>query len=223
MPRQKAAYCGARNRTTQRTGPKTGRAAIGSRARGCRFRASSRNRDPRACYQAAMADPRDSLSELDRLRGAHPHAFEPGSPQEAQALQRFRAFFAAFAADRIDTQFDATYADDVFFNDGLKTLRGAAALKPYLRESAHAVEECEVAVEDITRTEQGEYLVRWRMRIRFKRFKRGVDTWSIGISHLRFAADGRVAYQQDYWNAADGLYEHVPLLGALIRALKRRL
>ena len=170
-----------------------------------------------------MADPRDSLTELDRIRGVHPGVFEPGSAQERDALARFAAFFAAFASDRIDRQFDLTYADDVFFNDGLKTLRGAAALKPYLRESAHAVEDCRVQVEDSARTGHGEYLVRWRMMIRFKRFKRGVDTWSIGISHVRFAADGRVAYQQDYWNAADGLYEHVPLLGALIRAIKRRL
>lgn len=170
-----------------------------------------------------MADPRDSLTELDRIRGVHTATFAPGSDGERDALARFAAFFEAFASDRIDRQFDQTYADDVFFNDGLKTLRGAAALKPYLRESAHAVEDCRVAVEDTTRTAHGEYLVRWRMMIRFKRFKRGVETWSIGISHVRFAADGRVAYQQDYWNAADGLYEHVPLLGALIRALKRRL
>jgi hypothetical protein len=170
-----------------------------------------------------MTDARDSLTELDRIRGVHAGSFEAGSPGERQALERFQAFFAAFAGDKVDRQFDATYADDVFFNDGLKTLRGAPALKPYLRESAHAVEECRVEVEDITRTQRGEYLVRWRMMIRFKRFKRGIDTWSIGISHVRFAADGRVAYQQDYWNAADGLYEHVPLLGALIRALKRRL
>lgn len=170
-----------------------------------------------------MADARDSLTELDRKRGDHPGVFEAGSPAESDALARFRGFFAAFAADRIDRQFDATYADDVFFNDGLKTLRGAAALEPYLRASAHAVDDCRVAVEDITRTEGGEYLIRWRMMIRFRRFKRGVDTWSIGTSHVRFGGDGRVVYQQDYWNAADGLYEHVPLLGAVIRALKRRL
>jgi hypothetical protein len=31
-----------------------------------------------------------------------------------------------------------------------------------------------------------------------------------------------VAYHQDYWNAADGLYQHVPLLGWMIRAIRRR-
>ena len=43
------------------------------------------------------------------------------------------------------------------------------------------------------------------------------------ISQLRFDGDGRVAFHQDFWNAADGLYEHLPLLGNLIRRVKRRL
>jgi hypothetical protein len=78
-------------------------------------------------------------------------------------------------------------------------------------------------VQDATRTAQGDWLVRWTMMIRFRKLRRGVDTWTIGMSHLRLAADGRIAYQQDYWNAADGIYEHVPVLGAMIRMLKRRL
>lgn len=44
-----------------------------------------------------------------------------------------------------------------------------------------------------------------------------------GSSHLRFAPDGRVAYHRDYWDAAEELYEKLPLLGALMRAIKRRL
>ena len=42
-------------------------------------------------------------------------------------------------------------------------------------------------------------------------------------SHLRFAADGRIAYHRDYWDAAEEVYEKVPLLGGLLRRIKRRL
>jgi hypothetical protein len=80
-----------------------------------------------------------------------------------------------------------------------------------------------VRVLSTTRTEEGEHLLRWQMVIRFKRFRRGLDTETVGMSHLRFDAQGRVVYHQDYWNAADGLYEHIPLLGSLIRMIKRRL
>ncbi len=165
----------------------------------------------------------ETLDALAAARAAHPCAPEPGSAEEAHALQIFAGFFASFAPDRVDRLLPQTYSPDIYFNDTLKSIRGREKLAAYLRESAAAVDDCRVEILDTTRTADGEYLLRWKMMIRFKRFKRGVDTWSIGISHLRFDAEGRVAYHQDYWNAADGLYEHVPLLGALIRMLKRRL
>lgn len=165
----------------------------------------------------------ETLAELDLARGRHPTVFEADSDREREALSNFAAFFSSFVPDRVDRMLDATYAPDVYFNDTLKSIRGNVALKHYLSESAAAIEDCRVTIEESTRTASGEYLIRWRMMIRFKRFRRGVDTWSVGVSHLRFAADGRVAYHQDYWNAADGLYEHIPLLGGMIRWIKRRL
>lgn len=168
-------------------------------------------------------EPMDTLEQLERARRDHPQDFAPGSPEETEALERFAAFFSSFDPDRIERLLEATYAPDVYFNDTLKAIRGSAMLAHYLAESAAAVEACTVHIEDRTRTAQGEYLLRWRMMIRFKRLRRGTDTWTVGVSHLRFAQDGRVAYHQDYWNAADGIYEHVPLLGTLIRAIKRRL
>lgn len=43
-----------------------------------------------------------------------------------------------------------------------------------------------------------------------------------GASHLRFGADGRVALHRDYWDAAEELYEKLPVLGRIMRWLKRR-
>jgi len=165
----------------------------------------------------------ETLDELDLIRTRHPASPAAGSELEARALAGFSAFFSSLAPDRVQTLLAGTYAADVYFNDTLKTVRGLEALGHYLVESAEAVEECRVHIQDTTRTSQGEHLVRWSMMIRFKRFKRGQDTWTIGMSHLRFDHEGRVVYQQDYWNAADGLFQHLPLLGWAIAAIKRRL
>ena len=165
----------------------------------------------------------ETLKELDRLRLAHPAPPSAGSEQEAQAIARFASFFSSFAPDRVRTLLPETYAPDVYFNDTLKAVRGVDALAHYLKESAEAVEDCRVQIHETTRTAHDEHLVRWSMMIRYKKLRRGVDTWSIGMSHLRFDAQGRVVYQQDYWNAADGLYQHIPLLGSAIAAIKRRL
>ncbi|RVU49090.1 nuclear transport factor 2 family protein [Rubrivivax rivuli] len=43
-----------------------------------------------------------------------------------------------------------------------------------------------------------------------------------GASHLRLAEDGRIELHRDYWDVAEELYEKLPVLGALMRWLKRR-
>lgn len=165
----------------------------------------------------------ETLNELDRRRSSHPSPPAAGSAGEQRALANFSAFFASFAPDKVAALLDQTYGPDVYFNDTLKAVHGREALRHYLAESAAAVEDCRVQIHECTRSEHGEYWVRWSMKIRFKRLKRGQDTWTVGVSHLRFDTEGRVVYHQDYWNAADGVYEHIPLLGAAIRAIKRRL
>lgn len=165
----------------------------------------------------------ETIEKLKQVRLRHPAPPPAGSAAEAHALARFAQFFSSFAPDRIDRLVPETYADDVYFNDTLKAVEGRAALAHYLRDSAEAVEACRVEILETTRSANDEHLVRWSMMIRFKKFRRGVDTWTVGMSHLRFDAEGRVVYHQDYWNAADGLFQHIPVIGTLIAAVKRRL
>ena len=44
-----------------------------------------------------------------------------------------------------------------------------------------------------------------------------------GASHLRFDAQGRVAWHRDYWDPAREIYEALPLIGSLLRWLRRQL
>jgi hypothetical protein len=43
-----------------------------------------------------------------------------------------------------------------------------------------------------------------------------------GSSHLRFNAAHQVMYHRDYWDAAEELYEKIPVLGSLMRLIKRK-
>ena len=43
------------------------------------------------------------------------------------------------------------------------------------------------------------------------------------MSELTLAPDGRVAEHVDYWDPAAQLYERVPVLGWLMRRIRRRL
>jgi hypothetical protein len=43
------------------------------------------------------------------------------------------------------------------------------------------------------------------------------------MTHVRFDPEGLVTLHQDYWDAGAGLYEHMPVLGRLIGAIRARL
>lgn len=165
----------------------------------------------------------ETLIALNAIRTQYPSPPVADSAAEAAAVENFKTFFSSFASDRIDKLLAATYANDIYFNDTLKTIRGIKDLAHYLKESAEAVQACRVEVIEVTRTAHDDHYFKWKMMIRFKRFKKGQDTWTVGMSHLRFNAEGLVVYHQDYWNATDGIFRHIPILGTLINAVIKRL
>lgn len=145
-----------------------------------------------------------------------------GSPAQKEALARFTAFFGDLTEARVKERIRSVYAPDVWFNDTLKSIRGVDALEHYLVETARNVESCKVDIDEVVPAPSGVY-VRWHMHIRFKKFRKGETQTSIGVSLLRFDKEGRVAYHQDFWDSGSNLFEKVPVLGAGIRAVKRRL
>jgi steroid Delta-isomerase len=44
-----------------------------------------------------------------------------------------------------------------------------------------------------------------------------------GSSHIKFDVLGRVDYHRDYWDAAEELYETLPVLGSVLRFIKRKI
>ena len=165
-----------------------------------------------------MSSYEQTLADIQSAAGT----VQPGSPEEKRGLDAFAELFADFSEANIRERLRDTYADSVYFNDTVKEIRTADQLLPYLVDSASAVEHCSVAIRDVAHHD-GNYYVRWMMEIRFKSFKRGETTRSVGISHLRFAEDGKIVLHQDFWDSAGGLYEHIPVLGFMIRRIKARM
>jgi limonene-1,2-epoxide hydrolase len=189
------------------------RAAVLILALGAAACASSKEAvDPIRDHDAALAatDPRASGAPA------------PGSPEEKAAVERFEAFIADLSTGTIKSRIREVYAPKLFFNDTLKTIRDVDELEKYFLASDDAMAAYGLKVEQTISTPEGVF-VRWRMDVTFRRFHKGEVQSSIGISHVRFDKDGRVIYHQDYWDSGSNLYEKIPVLGAMIRAVKRRL
>jgi len=62
----------------------------------------------------------------------------------------------------------------------------------------------------------------WEFRFFFKTTQTDNEQVILGASHLVLADDGRITLHRDYWDAAEELYEKLPVVGSLMRWLKRR-
>lgn len=63
--------------------------------------------------------------------------------------------------------------------------------------------------------------IRWIFR--FKNKKTGKPFEVDGMTEVHYDADGRVKAHLDHWDVASQLYEHVPILGGVLRMIRRRL
>lgn len=177
------------------------------------------------CASAPRGDPGESAMEylrtVEQLE-AEGSVLEPGSELELLAIERFQALLSDLKAPDFRRRIREVYAEEVFFDDTLKTLRGVEAVEEYLAASAAAVDQGTVEFVDLVAA-QGNYYFRWVMTLRFRRFARGEEKRSVGMTHVRFDAAGKVVLHQDYWDSARGLWDHVPALGWMLRRAKSQL
>ncbi len=133
-------------------------------------------------------------------------------------LERLVQFYENISEDAL-AQLPAIYAADVQFKDPFNEVRGVAPVTAIFRHMYEQVDEPRFVVG--TRVLQGAdaFLV-WEFSFRMKRFSARTQCIR-GSTHVRFDAAGAVALHRDYWDAAEELYEKLPLLGSLMRWLKR--
>ena len=118
-------------------------------------------------------------------------------------------------------QLDTLYAGDARFKDPFNDVRGVDAVRRVFEHMFDTLAEPRFVVHDIV-VQDDQCFLTWDFEFRLRR-RRAAPMRIRGSSQLRLAADGRIAHHRDYWDAAEELYEKLPLLGALMRWLKRRL
>ncbi len=117
------------------------------------------------------------------------------------------------------SQLEALYTPDAFFKDPFHEVRGHQAIAVIFHHMYASVNQPYFRV--LTAMAQGEEaFVRWQFHFRFKR-NPSTEEIIEGVTHIRFATDGRVQSHRDYWDAAEELYERIPGLAVLMRWFKR--
>lgn len=134
------------------------------------------------------------------------------------ALERVVRFYETLTPASI-AQVREVYAAGASFKDPFNEVQGHDAIVRIFEHMFVQVAEPRFVVRE--RMRQGAHaFLTWEFRFRMRHLGRG-DVLVRGASHLVFDAGGQVALHRDYWDAAEELYEKLPLLGGLMRLLKR--
>ena len=113
------------------------------------------------------------------------------------------------------------YRHDAYFKDPFNEVRGLAEVQRIFEHMFDQLDEPRFEVLEALQQGRQAFLT-WDFRFRLKGAGKPRILTIHGATHLRFADDGLIAWHRDYWDAAEELYEKLPLVGSLMRWLKRR-
>ena len=135
------------------------------------------------------------------------------------SINRVRQFFEGLSRESV-SHVDSIYAEDAYFKDPFNEVRGVPAVRRIFEHMFEQVDAPRFAIRDFAVTGEQAFLT-WDFTFCFKRSPQ-TEQVIHGASHLRFSPDGKVCFHRDYWDAAEELYEKLPVLGGLMRLIKRR-
>lgn len=135
----------------------------------------------------------------------------------ADAVTRYVAFFETLSPASLG-RLGEVFDDDARFVDPFNDVRGQAAIRGVFEHMFATCADPRFFVDERCQSAGACYL-RWHFEYGPSARRRRID----GVSRVQFGAHGRAVDHRDYWDAAGQLYEQIPLVGWLLRRLRRRL
>ena len=108
------------------------------------------------------------------------------------------------------------YSPTIEFEDPINTVQGLDNLYLMFEDLLKVFSEIEIQVKETSSTDHTAF-VRWLMTYRFRKKKYSID----GVTHLKFDSSGLICKHKDYWDASFPLYGTFPMLGSLMRGIKK--
>jgi ketosteroid isomerase-like protein len=146
-------------------------------------------------------------------------AAAPTPTAVAEAVERIVRLFDHLSPADVE-RLGEYYRDDARFKDPFNEVQGVPAIQAVFRHMYGALDGPRFVVKDVI-VQGRQCFLSWDFLFRMRRFDRREQTVR-GASHLQFDEAGRIVLHRDYWDAAEELYEKLPVLGGLMRWLKRR-
>ena len=135
------------------------------------------------------------------------------------AVQRLVEFYEGLTGEHLQ-RLDAYYAADAFFKDPFNEVLGVTAIASIFEHMFASLQEPRFVVTQ-TLVQGDRAFLEWEFHFRLGLWRSEVEQCIRGASSVCFDCEGRVTHHHDYWDTAEELYEKLPLLGILMRWLRR--
>jgi len=135
-----------------------------------------------------------------------------------EIIDKFCEIYQQLNKDNL-SDLDKVYSKDVIFIDAVHQLQGIDKLKIYFQKLYNNISFCQFQIEQVI-SEQGQASIIWTMTFAHNQLNSGAAIKLNGCSHLKF--DKKIYYHRDYLDMGEMVYEHLPLLGRIVKFIKKR-
>ncbi len=138
--------------------------------------------------------------------------------ENKETCQRYVSFFENLTPETV-ADLDLFSTENLYFEDPFNKLNNRADVKRMFADMFHQMTDPIFTVSSVSWNSGGDIaILKWRFTGDAGRLG-SVDFE--GMSEICFNGDGLIKSHTDYWDAATYFYEKIPVLGSLIRLIKR--
>lgn len=132
-------------------------------------------------------------------------------------IDNFKSVYGKLDASNIDLV-DTIYDDNITFIDPFHEICGLSKLIDYFSALYKNLESCEFEFGEVY-SKTSSALIVWNMTFRHRSLSKDIIEVP-GSTQIRF--DEKIYFHRDYFDAGKMIYENVPVVGSVIKYIKRQ-
>lgn len=134
--------------------------------------------------------------------------------------KQYGEFFQTLGPKHLKEHYGKFFDENSLFEDPFQRVFGIEQIYKVFENMYTTLYEPKFFIEEIV--EQGDVAyIRWSFT--YALHSKGVLQNFTGVSRVEFSKDQKVLSHIDYWDAASNVYEKIPLLGSILRFIKRKI
>lgn len=139
---------------------------------------------------------------------------------DAMNKETITHFFETLHQGASVESFSTLYDDTIVFKDPFNEVSGIKAVYGIFEHMYNTLNHPRFIIQEYVEHQNVAY-VKWDFIFAFKGEKEEINFE--GVSRLEMNADGKIITHIDFWDSAEHIYEKMPLLGTVLRFVKKKI